>query len=53
MKLPLQTLTVNRTMGSSYELLLECYRSGQIPEPDWQQRLREDEVFRKWLERNS
>lgn len=33
---------------SDYELLLACYRSGQISEAQWQEHLR-DEVFRAWL----
>lgn len=33
---------------TTYARLLECYRSGQIPERDWQD-LQRDEVFRAWL----
>ena len=35
----------------NYALLLECYRSGQISERQWQAHLR-DEVFRAWLKRH-
>jgi len=35
---------------NDYEALLTCYRSGQIPEPEWQEILREDDVFCKWYE---
>lgn len=34
--------------GMNYELLIACYRSGQIPEAAWQEHLR-DEVFAQWL----
>jgi len=34
-----------------YELLLACYRSGQIPEAAWQKHLRDDDVLRKWVEK--
>lgn len=33
-----------------YGLLLECYRSGQIDETQWQQHLR-DEPFARWVSR--
>ena len=33
---------------SNYELLLSCYKSGQISEQQWAQHLK-DEVFIKWL----
>jgi hypothetical protein len=32
----------------NYELLLQCYRSGQIAESQWQAHLK-DEVFKAWL----
>lgn len=32
-----------------YELLLTCYRSGQVSERQWQEHLR-DEKLRQWLE---
>lgn len=35
----------------TYDLLLQCYRSGQISEAQWQQHLK-DEVFSAWLKRN-
>ncbi len=31
-----------------YQLLLTCYRSGQITEQQWQEHLK-DEVFVQWL----
>jgi hypothetical protein len=34
-----------------YALLLECYRSGQMSEAEWQQHLG-DELFAAWLKRN-
>ncbi len=34
----------------NYALLLECYRSGQISERQWQAHLL-DEIFRAWLKR--
>jgi hypothetical protein len=34
---------------TDYELLLACYRSGQVSETQWQEHLK-DEPFRKWLE---
>ena len=33
----------------SYDDLLACYRSDQISEPEFQEILRNDEVFRRWL----
>jgi len=33
----------------NYELLLQCYRSGQVSERQWQEHLK-DENFKKWLE---
>jgi len=33
-----------------YALLLECYRSGQMSEAEWQQHL-QDELFAAWLKR--
>jgi hypothetical protein len=33
-----------------YALLLECYRSGQMTETEWQQHL-QDELFAAWLKR--
>jgi len=33
-----------------YALLLECYRSGQMCEAEWQQHL-QDELFVAWLKR--
>jgi hypothetical protein len=33
---------------NSYELILQCYRSGQISEKQWQEHLK-DEVFAKWV----
>lgn len=33
---------------NNYELLLACYKSGQISEQQWAQHLK-DEVFAKWL----
>jgi hypothetical protein len=38
---------------SSYTSLYACYRSGQISERQWQAHLEEDELFRKWVERES
>jgi hypothetical protein len=38
---------------SSYASLYACYRSGQISERQWQTHLAEDELFRKWVERES
>lgn len=35
-------------MNTSYELLLDCYKSGQITEQQWQSHLK-DEVFKAWL----
>lgn len=35
----------------SYELIINCYKSGQISEKQWQKHL-EDEVFRKWVEKH-
>lgn len=35
----------------NYQILLECYRSGQIDEQLWQEHMR-DEVFRAWLKRH-
>ncbi len=35
---------------NDYEALLACYRSGQITEPEWQEILRENEMFKKWYE---
>lgn len=37
---------------TAYELLLACYRSGQVSERQWQEHL-QDEGFRKWLEDNT
>ena len=31
-----------------YQLLLQCYKSGQISEAQWQAHLK-DEVFKRWL----
>lgn len=39
------------TRMASYELILECYLSGQITEKDMDERLRDDEVFKAWLSR--
>lgn len=36
----------------NYALLLECYRSGQITEAQWQEHLK-DEIFAAWLKRRS
>lgn len=36
-----------------YEDLLKAYKSGQIEEWAWQQHLVSDEVFKRWVERNS
>ena len=33
-----------------YELLLQCYLSGQMTESEWQEHLR-DHVFVAWLKR--
>lgn len=33
-----------------YNLLLQCYLSGQMSEAEWQQHLLDD-VFRAWLKR--
>jgi hypothetical protein len=33
----------------NYDDLLTCYRSDQIPEPEFQEILRDDEVFKKWF----
>lgn len=38
------------TATENYELLLACYRSGQITEQQWQEHLR-DEVLFAWLKR--
>ena len=35
----------------NYELLLACYRSGQISEDRWQAHL-EDEVFAAWVRKH-
>lgn len=35
---------------SRFDLLLACYRSGQISERQWQEHLK-DEALRKWLEK--
>jgi hypothetical protein len=32
----------------TYELLLQCYRSGQISERQWQEHLK-DEAFAAWI----
>lgn len=37
---------------SNYDALLQCYRSGQMSEAQWQQHLHDDEVFRKWVEKH-
>lgn len=34
-----------------YSLLIQCYRSGQISERQWQEHMK-DEVFRKWVEKH-
>ena len=34
---------------TEYELLLACYRSGQISERQWQEHLK-DREFREWVE---
>lgn len=34
---------------TDYELLLACYRSGQVSEAQWQEHLK-DQVFREWVE---
>lgn len=36
----------------NFALILDCYLSGQISERQWQEHLK-DEVFRKWLEKQS
>lgn len=36
----------------NYQLLLECYLSGQVSEWQWAEHLK-DEVFRQWLKRKS
>lgn len=38
--------------SNSYELILECYRSGQMSARQWDNHLN-DEVFRMWLETRS
>lgn len=35
-----------------YELVLDCYRSGQMSERQWQEHLK-DEVFDAWLQQNN
>lgn len=37
---------------SAYEMLYQCYRSGQMSERQWQEHLNADEVFRSWLSRH-
>lgn len=37
---------------AEFELLLACYLSGQIPERQWQEHLK-DESLRQWLEKHA
>lgn len=39
-------------ISNGYSLLITCYLSGQISEPQWQEHLN-DEVFRAWLRRRT
>lgn len=39
-----------RPTSDDYELLLACYRSGQVSERQWQEHLK-DKEFQRWLER--
>ncbi len=34
------------------ELLMQCYKSGQMSEAQWQEHLKDD-AFRLWLKRNN
>jgi hypothetical protein len=34
---------------NAHEALLACYLSGQIPEPEFEEILCQDDVFRKWF----
>lgn len=34
-----------------YSLIMECYKSGQITEKQWQEHLK-DELFAAWVKRN-
>jgi len=34
---------------TSYELVYQCFASGQLTGEDLQARMREDEVFRRWV----
>lgn len=39
-------------MTHNYELLLQCYRSGQMSEAQWNEHLK-DEVFKAWLKKHA
>jgi len=39
---------IDRMKSNAYAMILDCYRSGQISERQWQEHLK-DEVFAAWV----